>query len=151
MHGIPECEQGSTRASRQLEDLNKVVSAISTVVESIDENSIRDHFKLGKFRPNAPKPRAVLVKLIHSCDVAKVLSMVSQVKRPIQIKPDLTRSQRSREAILLRERWKLIQQGVSRKSIRLRGYNSLYVSCMGLFLKIICMCCHQSHPQLSPQ
>ena len=46
---------------------------------------------------------------------------------PFSIKPGLSRAERLQQSILMQERWRLIQSGVSRKSIRVRG-DALYVS-----------------------
>ena len=43
----------------------------------------------------------------------------------ITCKPDLSRQERQVEAILLKERWKLIQSGIDRKDIKIRN-GSLY-------------------------
>ena len=45
---------------------------------------------------------------------------------PFSIRPDMPRAQRLQESILMQERWHLVQSGVDRKSIKLRG-DSLYV------------------------
>ena len=46
---------------------------------------------------------------------------------PIIIKPDLIPEQKAQEALLLKQRWQLMQSGISRKAIRIPG-NKLYVN-----------------------
>ena len=71
----------------------------------------------------------MLVKLSRSCDVANLLSSrFKLVDHPrIRIKPDLSRRERRIESILLKERRNLIDSGVDRKSIKIKG-NSLVVN-----------------------
>lgn len=127
LHGIQECRKGMSRLARQEEDLRNVISALSSAADTIDGNSVKDHFRLGKFKLDSNKPRPILVKLIRSSDVIKVLSGASSLCKPLVVKPDLPRTQRLREAILLKERWKLMEQGVDRKFIKLRSFTSLLV------------------------
>ena len=45
----------------------------------------------------------------------------------ISVKPDMSSAERKKHSILMRERWDLIQSGVLRKEIKIRG-DFLYVS-----------------------
>ena len=94
---------------------------------SIDSLSIRDHYRLGKFKQDQPRPRPTLVKLNRTSEVATIISKARQIDTtPYIIKQDLTLSERQMERALLKERWNLIQSGVSRTDIKLRG-SFLYV------------------------
>ena len=62
-----------------------------------------------------------MVKLIGISDVSSVLSKRSNLCRPLIIKPDLTQEERLCESTLMKERWRLIQSGVARGDIKVRG------------------------------
>ena len=123
--GANEAAPGTPRAKRVQDDLEVISSAISEADDSIPSTSIRDHFRLGKFKGESKHPRPILVKLNRSSEVDSILSNCGSVKSPLSIKRDLSLSERRRESALLKERWSLIQSGIERKSIKLRGNNLL--------------------------
>ena len=127
LYGVEECRPGLFRSARLESDISSVVSVFSALDSSIQSHSVRDCFRLGKFSPDATRPRPILAKFVRVADVSKIFSKKSQLSTPFFIKPDLSRFERFLQSILMQERWKLIQSGVSRKSIRIRG-NSLFVS-----------------------
>ena len=127
LYGMEECRLGLSRSARLESDLSSVVSVFSALDSSIQSHSVRDCFRLGKFSPDATRPRPILAKFVRVADVSKIFSKKSQLSTPFFIKPDLSRFERFLQSILMQERWKLIQSGVSRKSIRIRG-NSSFVS-----------------------
>ena len=106
------------------QDLAKVVAALS---------AIKDCFRLGKFKPQNPKPRSILVKLIRVADVHKILSNRGQCRHPIFIKHDMSPEERHRESILLKERWNLIQTGIPKSSIRI--YKWLTPLCQKCYIR----------------
>ena len=63
-----------------------------------------------------------------TADVNNILSRQHLVESsPIVVKPDRSPEERKVEVTLLQERWKLIESGVNRQSIKLRGA-SIYVN-----------------------
>ena len=110
VYGVDECASRLTRASRQEADLESVVSLYSRIDSSITSQCIRDSFR----------PRPLLVKLIRVTDMNKILSKSRLIPKPYMFKPDMSPSQHQCEAILLKERWGLVQGGISRKNIRIR-------------------------------
>ena len=82
--------------------------------------SIRDGYRLGKFSSGASRPRPILIRI---ADVSGILSKRRNLTQPYS---DMSPNQRLYESILLKERWNLIQSGVSRKYIRIRA-DCLYV------------------------
>ena len=66
------------------------------------------------------------MRLIRIADVHSILSNRESLSSPIYIKPDMTKEERHRESVLLKERWNLIQSGVPKKVIRIQG-SRLYV------------------------
>ena len=54
------------------------------------------------------------------------MSNRSRSPKGVSIKADLTQEERRRDALLLAERWKLLQSGVDKKLIRIR-FSSMYV------------------------
>ena len=126
VYGINECSKGTPRHSRLQSDLSSAVSILSKLDNNIQPQSIKDCYRLGKFLPERESPRPILVKLIRISDVYSVLSKRSNLSRPLNIKPDLTKEERLCESSLMKERWRLIQSGVSRGDIKVRGPH-LYV------------------------
>ena len=127
LYGVEECRSGMPRSARLDSDLTSAISVFSALDSSIQSQSVRDCFRLGKFSPDASRPRPILVKFVRVADVSKIFTKRRHLSSPYFIKPDLSRSERFKQSILMQERWNLIQSGVSRKSIHIKG-NSLYVS-----------------------
>ena len=128
VYGIQECPYGTNWSNRVSNDLDRVSCAILKVDSSINPQSFRDCYRLGKYTRNSKRPRPILAILNRSADVTSVLSKRSSLKGDsIVIKPDLSPLERSNEKILLNQRWSLIQSGINRKSIKIRG-SCLYVN-----------------------
>ena len=123
--GIEECSE-TLRIDRLNSDLDKVTSLVSSLDSHVDKSSIRDSFRLGKFKKDSSNPRPILVKFTRSADAASILYKRGSITGPFVVKPDLSPEQRVVEKILLKERWSLIQSGVDRKDIKLRQGN-IYV------------------------
>ena len=126
LFGIPECPEGMPRHARLQSDTKHVLSALPTTEPKIDSSSIRDLQRLGKFQPSRSRPRPLLVKFIRSSDVSSILSARPSPGSNVSIKPDLSKSDRLRHSILMKERWKLISSGSSRADIKVRG-SSLFL------------------------
>ena len=124
--GVEECKKGTSRSDRMQSDLESVVSVLTQIVPTIQSQSIKDSYRLGKFNPSSKRPRPILIKMIQTADVSSILANKRFLMPPLSIKPDLSPEQRLRESILLKERWKLIQDGTERKDIRIKN-NGLYV------------------------
>ena len=127
VYGIEECPKGSPKNTRLQSDLNHVVSLLSKVDTTINAQSIKDCYRLGKFNPNQNHPRPILVKFIRISDVTSILYKKGDFSHPFSIKPDLTPEERHRDSLLLKERWHLIQSGKDRSENKSRG-NWLYVN-----------------------
>ena len=119
--GIKESKRGTHRHTRSIEDLASVTATLAELDTNLDDFSIRVCYRLGKFSDQARFPRPILVKFNRAMDVARILSNRSKLRSPVVIKPDLTPEQRSQEAALLKQRWRLIQSGTPKKSIKIRG------------------------------
>ena len=76
---------------------------------------------MGKFSPSKTRPRPLLLKLTWIIDVDNVLFNRSNIPDGILVKPDMNHEERHREAILLKERWSLMNSGVDKKHIKIRG------------------------------
>ena len=127
LFGVNECAKGLSRLARYESDLNSVVSTLSSIDPSFQSQSIRDCSRLGKFSPNASRPRPLLIKFVRVADVSNILSKKRALLKPYSLKPDLSYKQRVIESNLLKERWSLIQSGTNRSDINIRG-NNLYLS-----------------------
>ena len=107
--------------NRPTSDLNNITHTFSQTEVPLEQNSIKDCHRLGKFNEQANKPRPILVTFLRSGDASLLLSKISAFKGPIHIKPDLSIEERSQEAVLLKQRWSLIQRGVERKWMKIRS------------------------------
>ena len=126
LYGVEECRSGLPRSARFESDLNSVVSVFSALDSSIQSQSVRDCYRLGKFFPGASRPRPLLVKFVRAADASKIFARKKSLSSPFFVKLDLSPAERVQHSALMQERWCLIQSGVSRKNIRVKG-NALYV------------------------
>ena len=81
----------------------------------------------GKFKIAQERPRPIIVKFLCALDAKAVLSDHDNIPSSVLVKPDMSPEQRNIESKLLRERYKLIQQGISCKNIKIRN-TQLYVN-----------------------
>lgn len=126
LYGIDECPNGTPRTTRIEEDFKKVISLLTKANESINSNSIADIHRLGKYSLERRKPRPILAKFIRVVDVTNVLMGRKALQgTSATIKPDMTLTERKCDSILLKHRWTLIQSGVLREDIKIRGQNLL--------------------------
>jgi len=78
-------------------------------------------FCLGKYKPDAPRLRPILIKFLRATEASMALSKIASFKAPMHIKPDLTHEERQAEKVLLKERWTLVQLGFDKEQIKLRN------------------------------
>ena len=109
MYGIKESPPKTSKAECQVQDLENITNAFRNADLPIEARSIRDCFWLGKYKPNASRPRPMLIKFLRSTEATMALS-----KAPTQEERDI-------ESFLLKERWSLIQIGFEKKSIKIRN------------------------------
>ncbi len=121
VYGIQECAKGSSRHIRLSEDTGAVVSLVEKVDDSIPAQSIRDCVRLGKYDEKRHRP--ILVKLSRTCEVSSILAGRKNLRGSpgFSIKPDMTKAEREIEATLLKKRWELIESGIERKDIKIKG------------------------------
>ena len=127
LYGVDECPQGTSRADRFESDLDQAVSVLSTIESTVQPQSIKDCYRLGKFSHQKTRPRPILIKFIRITDVSKILSKRGLLSRPYLVKPDMSPEQRLAESALLKERWRLLQSGIARANIKIRN-TRLYVN-----------------------
>lgn len=127
IYGLKECQKGSSRHERITQDTERVGAIIQSVASEISEQSLRDCIRLGKYSDT--KCRPVLAKLLRSCDVSSILANRRKLcSNPnVSIKPDMTHEERAIKSTLLRERRQLINEGIERSNINIRG-NVLFVN-----------------------
>ena len=70
-----------------------------------------------------------MVKMNRACDVSMILSQRAKLANTpsISVRQDLSPQERQSKALLLKERWRLLQGGVDRKSIKISG-SAIYVN-----------------------
>ena len=78
---------------------------------------------MGNYTHQSPQSRPVLVTLNSTASIHNILFNCKSLPVGVSVKPDLTMEERKVEFILLhvQERWRLIQSGMKRKSICLKG------------------------------
>jgi len=118
LYGIKECPPKTAKPIRLEQDLQSIVSTFDEAQLPINNNSVKDFFRLRKYKPDAQRPRPILVKFLRSADASLALCKGSSFKAPIHIKPDLTAEERLKTIY-----WSLIQLGFERKRIKLRNKN----------------------------
>ena len=127
MYGLEENPSNTTTQDRLQMDVKNVTSAFSKLESPpIDESSIKDCYRLGKYNPEVNRPRPVLVKFLRYADASSILNGKSKLTKPVFVKPDLTAEERVAESLLLKERRCLIEKGVARQFIKIRN-QSLFV------------------------
>ena len=127
IYGIEECPNGTSRPERVKHDIEKGHSVLSKVDEDINANSMRDCLRLGKYKKDQGRPRPLLLKLNRAIDVISVLSNRASIEdKSIIIKPDMSPEEKQKEAILLKERWSLMQSGVNKIDTKIRS-GSIFV------------------------
>ena len=122
IYGIKESPSGTPKPDRQKQDFDNLMSTFSSFDTSIQSSSIKDLYRLGRYKQNQSRPRPILVKFLRVFDAEAILSKRRNVPTPIIIKPDMTKEERVTESLLLRERWNLIQNGIDRKFIKIKNF-----------------------------
>ena len=123
--GIPECPQGTGKAERFAQDQASVAAVLSSVSPSVTSQSIRDIFRLGKYK--ADRHRPILVKLHKYWDASIILSNKQQLSSPeISIRLDLSPTQKVTLSLLVRKRRELLSSGHNSSDIKIKG-NKIYV------------------------
>ena len=56
LYGLPQCSKGTKKYDRAKQDLTNVITAVSHVNREITSQSIRDCFRLGKYKESAKRP-----------------------------------------------------------------------------------------------
>ena len=127
IYGLKECSEGTPRYKRTQEDLISAADILSFVDSKITELSIRDSFRLGRYRND--KHRPLLVKMTRVSDVTLILSNKKKLSsRPgISIKQDLSPEERASHSSLMKVRRTLIDEGTDPRDIKARG-NALLVN-----------------------
>ena len=102
---------------------------LQSICPEISQQSVCDCSTLGKYSQDHQRPRPVLVRLTRTCEVASILANPHKLASTpdISIKPHMSFKEKQIESILLRERRTLIDNGVDKKSIKLRG-NAIYIN-----------------------
>ena len=129
IYGLVECPKGSPRHVRLSHDTDLACKTIKSVCPDLSDYAVCDCVRIGKYSDQRSRP--LIVRFARSCDAVNVLSnrhRLSKVDCPnVSLKPFMSIAERKTESILLKERRALIDSGVERKYIKIRG-NSIYVN-----------------------
>ena len=112
--GVSELPQGTPKVDRDKHDLDKIMELISELDSPISKSAIRDHLRLGPYKPKSKSPRRILVKLTRTSETFSILSQAGNVKPPLSIKPDLSHQERKKNSALTRKKWELVRSGVEK-------------------------------------
>ena len=127
VYGVSECPNGTSWPDRMKHDIDKSVSVLSKINNDINPNSVRDCLRLGKYNKEQYRSCPLLLKLNRAVDVISVLSNLgANQDKSVSIKPDMTPDEKQKEALLLKERWSLLQSGVNKADVKIRS-GSIYV------------------------
>ena len=120
-------------------DSIRTTKVSSTIISEIDStpNCVWDCHWLGKYTRQSPQSRPVLMTLNSTASVRNILFNRKSLPVGVSVKPDLAMEERKVESILLQERWRLIQSGMERKSIRLKGPCIFVNTCNRLHSKVL--------------
>jgi len=119
MYGIPENPTRTQQIECLKADLTNTMSIMTQVSSEISSTTISDCHRLGKCNQNSNRPHPILVKFGRTVEVAMLLNNRRNIPKGISIKPCMTPGEREVEFLLLKHRWKLINEGTNRKDIRL--------------------------------
>ena len=91
--------------------------------------AVCDCLRIGRY--SGERTRPLVVKFTRSCDVATVFANLHKIPKSespnISVKPFMSKAERNQESTLLKERRALIESGVDRKTIKIRG-NSIVIN-----------------------
>ena len=118
VYGIKENPTGTPRSARTKSDIDCCVHILKEANNDITEQSIRYCFRLGKFDSTRTKPRPLLVKLSRAFDVNTILYNRSKIPEGTQVKPDMSKEEKLREQLLLKEHWSLISSGTDKNTLK---------------------------------
>lgn len=119
LFGLAECEHGLTRLNRCLHEYDLVSSVINSLQYRSNSITVVDCRRLGKYDSNCSRPRPILAKLGRPIDVLGVLANKKELTGGVSIRADLSKQERAAERLLLGERWKLIQSGISQGDLKI--------------------------------
>lgn len=122
--GIEECSKGTPWSDCRNHNMDEVVSVSSSIYTSIQRRSIRDLRRLGEY--DELRARPILVTFFSSRDVSNILDKRKCLSRPHSIEMQLTPKKYLQTKVLKEERWRLMQTGVDRKSIKIRN-SSIFI------------------------
>ena len=103
LYGLKECAKGTSRSDHLKQELEQVTEIPTGIEKFVSPQSIRDSFRLGKYRESSEHPRPVLVKL-NTYDVSSILSSRQNLRKGLNIKPDLSPAEHAIESLLMKER-----------------------------------------------
>ena len=127
VYGVNECAPGTSFLDRSNLDMASIKEIITPLDSNLSDHSIRDCRRLGKFTKDLTRPRPILVTLNRRADVLNILDKAGSLAHPLSIKQDRSREDRVRDAILLKERWRLMGTGTDKKKIKIRN-SKIFVS-----------------------
>ena len=127
VYGIKESKKGTPKHKRMSNDLVAASEIINKICPDITGQAIRDCLRLGKYTEGRNRP--TLMKLNRSWDVLSILANRSKLASTpeVSIKPHQSPKERATESTLLRQRWTLMQSGVEKSLIKIRG-DFIYVN-----------------------
>ena len=108
MYGIKESPPKTSKSDRLENDLQSITNEFAKVDLSIQASSVKDCFRLGKYKSDTSRPRPILIKFLRSTEATMALTKIASFQAPVRIKPDMTPEERKAESALLKERWTLM-------------------------------------------
>ena len=126
-YSIKESPEDTSRYDLLKHDLDDIFTIVSGIDTTLTSASIKDFYRLGKYKQTSTHPRPILVKFLRTFEASLVLSNKGSLSSSaISIKPDMTQVEQETEQVLLKERRHLVDSGIEHRFIRING-NSLHV------------------------
>ena len=126
VYGVIECDNDTNRHARLKHDTNKIALMISIIDSNIPGSYIPDYTRLSRYSENICRP--ILAKISHTCEVSSIHSQRHKLKgSEFSVKADLSKEERKCDQLLMKQRWDLIQSGIRKESVKIRG-SSMYVN-----------------------
>ena len=131
--GIPEFKSSHAKSNRS-EQIDYEEKSIASIVKYLEceDDCIKSFNRLGKYQPNATRPRTLLVKFKTELVVNKILARANKLrfyegdgiqdKYKVFISKSLSKTEQELENKLLKKRRELINEGNQPSTLRIRNF-----------------------------
>ena len=83
MYGIKESPPKTSKSDRLENDLQSITNEFAKVDLSIQASSVKDCFRLGRYKSDASRPRPILIKFLRSTEATMALTKIASFQAPV--------------------------------------------------------------------